>query len=240
MNIYPAIDLWNGRCVRLYKGDFSEQSQYGDPLEKVLEYKQAGAKYLHIIDLEGAKSGTRSQAKLVEELIKASDLKVQVGGGIRSEQDALSYLERGVDRIILGSIAVKDPEKSKEIIEKLGRNRITIALDFHETAEGYFVSTDGWQSQSKCRVEDLLRFYQEAGANQFLCTDIGRDGTLTGANWTFYQKMSEQFPGLNILVSGGVQSLSDVNQGKSMGAYGMILGKALYEQRFSLKEALSC
>ena len=167
MKIYPAIDLWNGRCVRLFKGDFAAQNEYGDPIERVLEYKQAGAEYLHIIDLEGAKSGSRSQASLVERMIQTSDLKAQVGGGIRCEQDALSYLERGVDRVILGSIAVKQPEKTKDMILRLGGERVTIALDFHETEDGYVVSTDGWQSQSQSKVEDLINFYQDLGATQF-------------------------------------------------------------------------
>ncbi|MFK7827591.1 MAG: 1-(5-phosphoribosyl)-5-[(5-phosphoribosylamino)methylideneamino]imidazole-4-carboxamide isomerase [Oligoflexales bacterium] len=240
MKIYPAIDLWKGRCVRLYKGDFNEQKEYGDPLEKAIEYRQAGAEYLHIIDLEGAKSGTRRQAELIEKIVHVSGLKVQVGGGIRNEQDALSYLDRGADRIILGSMAVKEPTKCKAIIERLGFEQVTIALDFRETDEGYCVSTDGWQSQSQSKVEDLIKFYQELGDCQFLCTDIGKDGTMAGANWNFYQKMLAYFPGLNILVSGGVQSLTDVSKGKGIGAFGMILGKAIYEQRFSLKEALAC
>ena len=240
MKIYPAIDLWNGRCVRLYKGDFKEQKEYGDPLEKAVEYRQAGAEYLHIIDLEGAKSGTRTQAKLVEEIVGVSSLKVQVGGGIRSEQDALSYLNRGVDRIILGSLAAKSPSMCKEIIERLGSEKVTIALDFREVDGGYFVSTDGWQSQSQSRVEDLIGFYEELGNCQFLCTDIGKDGTLAGANWRFYRDMLAQFPKLNMIVSGGVQSLADISKGKGIGASGMILGKAIYEQRFSLKEALAC
>ncbi|MDA7742321.1 1-(5-phosphoribosyl)-5-[(5-phosphoribosylamino)methylideneamino]imidazole-4-carboxamide isomerase [Francisellaceae bacterium] len=241
MNIIPAIDLINGKCVRLEKGDFDSVKEYaGSALEVAQSYEAAGAEYLHIVDLDGAKNKALSQSNLIGDICRATKLIVQVGGGVRSLKDVEYLLELGVNRIVIGSLAVKNNAVTKAIISKYGADNIVLALDVNIDAQGApNIATDGWQTGGDVTLWDAVAIYQDYGLKHVLCTDIVRDGMLEGPSLNLYAECIKKFPSIQWQASGGVSVLGDLNELLKIGASGVIIGKALYEERFRLSEALN-
>ena len=237
--IYPAIDIRDGKCVRLIQGDYNQETIYGDsPLEMARSFVKAGAKWIHMVDLDGAKAKKRINHEVVVQTAKELGVNVQIGGGIRTEEDIRYYLENGVTRVILGSVAVRDPLWTKEMLSKYGGDKIVIGLDAKEG----MVQTNGWLEASDIRAEDLGRELATYGAKYFIYTDISRDGMLNGPN-------VEEIVGLalatgrEVIASGGVSNVADVEALRawnSAGVAGVIIGKALYTNQFTLEEVLAC
>lgn len=242
MKIYPAIDLIEGQVVRLTQGCFDQQTTYGDdPVAVAKTYKEQGAEYLHVVDLDGAKGDKPRQTNLIKKIALESGLKLQVGGGIRTLKDAQELVDVGVDRIILGSIAVKDVDTTLSILEGLGGERITLGLDVMLNSNLVpMVATSGWQEVSDVSADKLLKLYTQFPSVSVLCTDIGKDGTLEGPNFDLYGSLMKNWPEISFLASGGVARKSDISRLKEMEMGGVIIGKALYEGRFSLEEVLTC
>jgi phosphoribosylformimino-5-aminoimidazole carboxamide ribotide isomerase len=233
LTIYPAIDMKGGKCVRLLQGDYDKETIYGDsPFEMAKQFASDGAEWIHMVDLDGAKDGKRVNDQFVIQAAKELKVNIQIGGGIRSEADILHYLENGVTRVIIGSIAVSNPEFAIEMIRKYG-SQIAVGID----AKNGFVATHGWLDTSKVRAIDLGKRFADAGAETFIFTDIATDGTLTGPNIAAVCEMAE-ITGKYVIASGGVSSLEDLKALNEKGIQGAIVGKALYENRFTLKEAL--
>jgi phosphoribosylformimino-5-aminoimidazole carboxamide ribotide isomerase len=239
MKIYPAIDLMNGFCVRLNEGDFNARTNYSaDPEEVAQAYKASGAEWLHLIDLDGARDPLKRQKSLITSLARNAGLKIQTGGGIRSKFDVEELLALGASRVIIGSLCVTAPQEAMTILKKHGPEKIVLAFDVRGDFEnGFFVATTGWKETSSVRVEDLLKKYAGA-AKHIICTDISRDGTLTGPNAALYKRLAELAPDMQFQASGGVAQLSDIDDLKNSSAAGVIIGKALYEKKFTLDEAL--
>jgi phosphoribosylformimino-5-aminoimidazole carboxamide ribotide isomerase len=231
--IYPAIDMRGGNCVRLLQGDYNKETVYGDsPFDMARQFASVGAQWIHMVDLDGAKDGKRVNDRFVIQAAKELNVNVQIGGGIRTEADILHYLENGIDRVIIGSIAVSNPEFAIEMIKKYGP-KIAVGID----AKDGFVATHGWLDTSKVRAVELGKRFADAGAETFIFTDIATDGTLSGPNIAAVCEMAEA-TGKNVIASGGVSSLADLKAIAAKGISGAIVGKALYENRFTLKEAL--
>lgn len=234
LTIYPAIDMRGGNCVRLLQGDYDKETIYGDsPFDMAKRFAADGASFLHMVDLDGAKDGKRVNDSFVIEAAKQLKVKVQIGGGIRSEADILHYLENGITRVIIGSIAVSNPQFAIEMIQKY-REKIVVGID----AKNGYVATHGWLTTSEVRAVDLSKRFADAGADTFIFTDIATDGTLAGPNIAAVCEMAE-VTGKNVIASGGVSSLADLRALNAEGVKGAIVGKALYEKRFTLKEALA-
>jgi len=242
MIIYPAIDLRSGRVVRLNEGRFDQETAYGDnPLAVARGFAAAGALWLHLVDLDGAKDPARRQTALVEKLAHESGLLVQTGGGIRDESQVEALLKAGAQRVIIGSLAVKNPGLVRGWLKHFGAGRIVLAPDVRLEADGTArVAAAGWQESTRLTLDDFLADYLAAGLVHVLCTDISRDGRLTGPNAPLYRRLVEGFPALQIQASGGVSSLDDLRELQAAGAAGAIVGRALYENKFTLAEALAC
>ncbi|CRK81463.1 1-(5-phosphoribosyl)-5-[(5-phosphoribosylamino)methylideneamino]imidazole-4-carboxamide isomerase [Neobacillus massiliamazoniensis] len=231
--IYPAIDMRGGNCVRLLQGDYAQETIYShSPFDMASSFAAQGAEWIHMVDLDGAKDGKRINDRFVMEAAKKLPVKVQIGGGIRSEEDIVHYLEGGVDRVIIGSIAVSNPNFAMEMIRKYG-TQIAIGID----AKNGYVATHGWMETSTIKAVELGKRFAEAGAHNFIFTDIATDGTLSGPNIEAVCELAE-VTGKTVIASGGVSSLEDLQALASKGVRGAIVGKALYENRFTLKEAL--
>ncbi len=242
MKIYPAIDLMDGKVVRLAQGRFDQKTTYTQaPLEAAQAFVQEGATYLHVVDLDGARQGQPMQLELLRSLAAEVPLKLQVGGGVRSTDHVQALIDAGVDRVIIGSLAIQDPKLSKRIFESFGGEHITLGLDVMLDANGEaMVATHGWQQVSSVSAHEVLDRFLSIGLSQVLCTDISRDGMMGGPNFALYKKLQAQYPHLCILASGGMHKVSDIKQLKSDRIGGAIIGKALYEGTIQLKEALSC
>lgn len=234
--IYPAIDMRGGKCVRLLQGDYDQETIYGDsPFQMASQFASEGAEWIHMVDLDGARDGKRINDEFVIKAARELDAKVQIGGGIRTEADILHYLEQGVARVILGSIAVSNPEFAKEMVRKYAGN-IAIGLD----AKNGLVATHGWLTTSDVSAIELGKTFADAGAETFIFTDIATDGTLAGPNLEATRQLAIE-TGKNVIASGGVSSLADLVALKELsadGVSGAIVGKAIYEGRFSVKSAL--
>lgn len=236
MKIYPAIDILNGNVVRLLKGDFEKKTIYStDPLTVAKEFQRAELEYLHIVDLNGA-NGDQRQTKLIKEITKKTALKVQVGGGVRNAQDVFELLSAGADRVVLGTLAVNDPEKSYSIISEVGASKITLAFDVVYRNGQYYPAVSGWKKSSNTTLEQILQLYEQFGDLQFLITDISKDGTLKGPNFSLYKAMTQDYGRLKILVSGGVSQIEDLEKARTIGAAGVIVGKAFYEKKLTLEQ----
>jgi phosphoribosylformimino-5-aminoimidazole carboxamide ribotide isomerase len=234
LTIYPAIDMRGGNCVRLLQGDYDKETIYGDsPFDMARAFAADGAEWIHMVDLDGAKDGKRINDRFVIEAAKQLKVKVQIGGGIRTEADILHYLENGITRVIIGSIAVSNPEFAIEMIKKYGE-QIVVGID----AKNGYVATHGWLTTSEVKAVDLSTRFADAGAGTFIFTDIATDGTLSGPNIAAVCEMAE-VTGKTVIASGGVSSLADLRALNAEGVKGAIVGKALYENRFTLKEALA-
>jgi phosphoribosylformimino-5-aminoimidazole carboxamide ribotide isomerase len=239
MEIYPAIDLMDGRCVRLSEGDYKSRTDYNvAPLDMAASYKAAGARWLHVVDLDGAKDPAKRQKKMIAALAEKSALKIQTGGGVRSAADVDELLELGAKRVIIGSLCIKDPAMVMAILDKHGPEKIVLALDVRGDFEkGFFVATAGWQDVSSSKIDDVINRYK-GKARHILCTDISKDGKLKGPNVALYKYLCEKHPDMQFQASGGVSTLADLDELKASGATGAIIGKALYENKFTLDEAL--
>ena len=242
MIIYPAIDLRGGRVVRLTEGKFDQEKSYGhDPLAVARGFKAAGATWLHVVDLDGAKDPAKRQTPLVEKLAQESGLRVQTGGGIRDEAQVAALLKAGVRRVIVGSLAVRSPDLVRGWFKKFGPESIILSPDVRLDASGVpRIAAAGWQETTGVALDDFLHDYLPSGLTHILCTDISRDGKLTGPNAALYSQLMEKFPALQLQASGGVSSLDDLRALKQTGSAGAIVGRALYEKKFTLQEALAC
>lgn len=234
LEIFPAIDLQNGQAVRLYKGDMQNATIYGDPCAFAREFEQAGAKWIHIVDLDGALSGRSENLAAIESIRKSTQLRIQLGGGIRDEESIKRYLDLGIDRVILGSLAAHSPELARSLAE---RYPIAVGIDAREGK----VATNGWVESSSVDALDLARFYAGSKVQTLICTDIGRDGALSGVNVGFSVAMG-QASGLPIIASGGLKDAQDIAQlARAFREHsvqgGVIIGKALYEKKIDLQEA---
>jgi phosphoribosylformimino-5-aminoimidazole carboxamide ribotide isomerase len=242
MIIYPAIDLRGGRVVRLTEGKFDQEKSYGnDPLAVAKEFAAAGATWLHVVDLDGAKDPAKRQTALVETLARGSGLRMQTGGGIRDESQIAALLAAGAQRVIVGSVAVKQPALVREWLQKFGAEKIILSPDVRLDADGTpRIAAAGWQESTGVALDQFLADFVAAGLVHILCTDISRDGKLTGPNTALYASLVKKFPTLQIQASGGVSSLDDLRGLKPTGAAGVIVGRALYEKKFTLQQALAC
>lgn len=231
MEILPAIDLKNGFAVRLKKGEMNSAKIYSDkPWELAEKFSDLGAKWLHIVDLDGAFAGEAKNAKTIEKIVKSTNLKIEVGGGIRDEERIKFYKNSGVSRFILGSAALKNPEFVKQMAKKY---KIAVGID----AKNGFVATEGWAEVSNIKACELAKIYADAGVEAIICTDISKDGMLSGVNVKFSEEIAKS-SGIKTIASGGVKDLSDIKALKQSGKiYGVIVGKAYYEGSIDLKEA---
>lgn len=233
MNLFPAIDLIEGCAVRLVKGDYAQKTVYSnDPAEVARSFAQAGAKYLHVVDLEGAKDGGTPNLATIQAIVEKGGLLVEVGGGIRSEEVIKKYLDAGVFRVILGTAAVQDPDFLRDMVRKYGE-KIAVGVDIKDG----MVAIKGWTEVSAESCFDFCEKLQKIGVKTIICTDISKDGLLSGTNLELYKELSEKFS-VDIVASGGVTTLDDVKKLAEMGLYGAILGKALYTGNIDLKAAV--
>ena len=240
--IIPAIDLIDGSVVRLYQGDYAQKTEYQfNPIDVVNDYADQGANWLHIVDLTGAKDTSKRQLSLISDMVATKRMQFQAGGGIRDESDVAQLLEIGVKRVVIGSLAVKQPELVKSWIQTYGSEAVVLALDVNIDPQGNkMIATHGWQENSGVALEGLLEDMMSVGAKHVLCTDISRDGTLQGANAELYSEMTEHFPTVQWQASGGIGSLADIEALKPTHVSGVILGRALLEGKFTVKEAIQC
>ncbi len=236
MVILPAIDIINGQCVRLNKGDYATAKKVADSyLETALSFEKAGAEWIHMVDLDGAKVGKPVNAKIYNDVAEKTRLKVEVGGGIRNIETISEYLDMGISRVILGSAALKNPALVKEAVAKFGSEKIVVGID----AKNGFVATEGWLETSDVNYIDLADKMIEYGIKYFIFTDISKDGMLSGVNAEQLQELYEATKGrANIVASGGVHTIEDIRICKKMGLYGTICGKSLYSGTLDLAEAV--
>ena len=233
MEIFPAIDIIGGEAVRLVKGNYDQKTVYNKrPEETAKAFADAGANYIHVVDLDGAKSGDTPNIETIKNIVNVSGLKVEVGGGIRSEEVIKKYLDAGVFRVILGTVAVENPAFVKEMVDKYGE-KIAVGVDIKDGN----VAIKGWTEVSSETCLDFCKKMESMKVKTIICTDISKDGLLSGTNMELYQKLSRELS-LQIVASGGVTTLDDVKQLKEMNLYGTIMGKALYTGNIDLKEAL--
>lgn len=240
--LIPAIDLLEGKVVRLLKGDYEKAQFYHvDALKKLKEYEESGAKWLHIVDLSGAKNPHQRQIALINELCAHLFVNLQVGGGVRNEDEIKALVKAGVKRVVIGSLAVKDPDLVASFLKEFSPDNLTIALDVLPNADksDYFIATDAWQEKSDKSLLSVLDFYANLGARNFLCTDISKDGTMSGANLELYSLINRIFPELDTQASGGVSNLADLQNLNGV-VSGIIVGKALLDGVFSVKEGIKC
>ena len=241
MIIYPAIDLRGGRVVRLSEGNFNAETVYGtDPLAVARDFAAAGAAWLHVVDLDGARDPAKRQTGLVQVLARESGLKVQTGGGIRAAAQVEALLAAGASRVIVGSLAVREPALVRDWFKRFGAGKIVLAFDVRLDAAGTpLVALSGWQASSGKELAAVLTEFLSAGLVHVLCTDISRDGLLQGPNFALYADLQARFPALQVQASGGVASLDDLRRLRALGSAGAITGRALYEKKFTLQEALA-
>lgn len=234
MYLFPAIDLIGGQAVRLVKGDYSQKTVYSNsPTEVAKSFYEAGAEYLHVVDLDGAKSGNTDNISVIADIIKESGLKVEVGGGIRSEEVIKKYIDAGVYRVILGTVAVTDPDFCREMTKKYG-DKIAVGVDIKD---GY-VAIKGWTETAEKTCFEFCKELEKMGVKTVICTDISKDGLLSGTNLELYKELQGKF-NIDFTASGGVSTLDDVKALMEIGVYGAILGKALYTGNIDLKEAIT-
>ena len=233
MLIFPAIDLYNGCAVRLFKGDYDNMTIYSDnPLEIAKDFEKAGAEYIHMVDLEGAKNGTTPNIQVVEQIVNNTKLKVEIGGGIRSMEIVEKYREIGVSRVILGTAAVEDEAFLKDAIAKYG-DFIAVGADIKDG----FVAIKGWIEKSNITCRDFFKYLGGLGVKTVICTDVSKDGAMQGTNRQLYCELSREFS-MDIVASGGVSSMEDIIALRSLDLYAAIVGKAYYLGAIDLKTAI--
>ncbi len=239
--VYPAIDVRAGAVVRLERGDYDRETRYGDdPLAQARAYRQSGANWLHLVDLDAARAGGYTLSALLSRIVAETGLRVQTGGGVRTREDVAALLGQGAARVVVGSLAVREPDRVGDWLREFGPDRLTVALDTRRDAAGEWrLPVRGWTESGGERLFDLLAGYRAAGLRHLLCTDIDRDGMLSGPNVDLYRTVLERAPEACLQASGGVRSVADVAAVAAAGCSGAVLGRALLEGRFQLAEALA-
>ena len=240
--VYPAIDVREGRVVRLRQGDYGQETRYADdPLVLAQRYAESGAEWLHLVDLDAARLGGYSLQPLLQSIKQRTGLKVQTGGGVRRLQDARNVLAAGADRVVIGSLSVTSPEQVMSVIDEVGAERVTVALDTRQEETGrWMLPLHGWTAGSGVGLVELLAEYRQSALSHVLCTDIGRDGMLAGPNIALYRALRLLAPRLRIQASGGVRHRADVQAVRDAELNGIVLGKALLEGLLKVDEALAC
>lgn len=249
--IIPAIDLIEGSVVRLYQGDYEQKTEYKiDPIELVEDYASQGASWLHIVDLTGAKDTSKRQLSLIKKMVDTGKMKFQTGGGIRSEDDVKHLLDVGISRVVIGSLAAKEPELVKSWMVKYGPESVVLALDININDQGQkMIATHGWQEDSGVELEALVEDFLTVGLKHVLCTDISKDGTLQGPNQSLYEELSDKYPQISWQASGGISCIDDIVKLKpvltqsgldNVTPSGVILGRSLLEGKFTVADAIKC
>ncbi len=233
MKVIPAIDIINGKCVRLTQGDYGKMKVYReDPVEVAKEFENADLEYLHLVDLDGAKKGRVTNWKIIESIQAETALKVDFGGGVKTEAEVEELLDLGIERINIGSLAVKDPELFRTFLKKYGTDNFILSADVRNEQ----VQMAGWTETSGTSIFDLATSFEKNGLQFLTCTDISADGMLNGPNFGLYKKLRSKFPNLNIIASGGISSIEDLEELKYQKVYAIIVGKAIYENKIKLSE----
>jgi len=233
MFIIPAIDIFDGQCVRLVEGNFSRLKSYSaDPEVMARQFLKAGMRHLHVVDLEGAKEGKVINWSAIDRILSVKGMEVQVGGGVRTENDVEMLLAAGVAFVTIGSVAVRTPELFEEWAKKFGAEKFCVALDVRDGQ----LAVGGWQQSDELTLPDAVQRIRKCGITRFLSTDIRRDGTLAGPNLELYSMLVHEYPDAQWLASGGVRSIEDLSALKNTGVAGVIIGKAIYEGTLQLKE----
>ena len=238
--LYPAIDVRDGRVVRLQQGDYARETRYADdPFELASRYAAQGATWLHLVDLDAARDGGYAQGDLLARLKAATSLKVQTGGGIRDEAGVEALFAAGVDRVVVGSLAIREPARVKAWLARYGVERITLALDASRNPDGeWLLPSHGWTQASGASLFALMDEYLDAGARHVLCTDIARDGMLGGPALALYGDLLRRAPQVHLQASGGIRDIADIRAAAALGCTGVMLGKALLDGRFTLTDAM--
>ncbi|MCS6795318.1 MAG: 1-(5-phosphoribosyl)-5-[(5-phosphoribosylamino)methylideneamino]imidazole-4-carboxamide isomerase [Raineya sp.] len=233
MRIIPAIDIIEGKCVRLTQGDYSQKKIYNEnPLEIAKMFENEGFRYLHLVDLDGAKAKKVINLKVLEEIASKTSLQIDFGGGVQTDEDLQKVFEAGAKQVTAGSIAVRNPAKVLEWLGKYGAERIILGADVRNEC----IAMNGWQETSTQDIWEFLDFYQKQGIQYVICTDVSKDGLLQGTAIELYEKILQKFPQLKLIASGGVSNLQDIEILQKIGLEGVIIGKAIYEKRISLQE----
>ena len=237
MRIIPAIDIIEGKCVRLTKGDYNTKKIYNeDPLEVAKEFEAAGIQYLHIVDLDGAKANKIINHKTLEQIASKTNLKIDFGGGLKSDKDLEIAFNSGANQITGGSIAVKNPIIFESWIAKFGAEKIILGADFYPDTKGGKIATNGWQEKSELVLIPFIQSYQKKGIHYLICTDISKDGMLQGPSFDIYSEILSETTNLKLIASGGISTFDEIPKLASIGCEGVIIGKAIYENKISLKQ----
>ncbi len=237
MRIIPAIDIIEGKCVRLTKGDYNTKKIYNeDPLEVAKEFEAAGIQYLHIVDLDGAKANKIINHKTLEQIASKTNLKIDFGGGLKSDKDLEIAFNSGANQITGGSIAVKNPIIFESWIAKFGAEKIILGADFYPDTKGGKIATNGWQEKSELVLIPFIQSYQKKGIHYLICTDISKDGMLQGPSFDIYSEILSKTTNLKLIASGGISTFDEIPKLASIGCEGVIIGKAIYENKISLKQ----
>jgi phosphoribosylformimino-5-aminoimidazole carboxamide ribotide isomerase len=239
---YPAIDVRDGRVVRLQQGDYDRETRYADdPFAVAMRYADAGARWLHLVDLDAARAGGYTLAPLLRRIADDGRLQVQTGGGVRDEAAVSMMLEQGASRLVIGSLAVRDPVLVERWLQHYGAERITIALDTRQDdAGGWQLPVHGWTERAELDLDACLRRYRDAGAQHLLCTDIARDGMMRGPNLELYRMIVARGEGFQLQASGGVRDVADIVATRDAGCAGAVLGRSLLEGGMTIEDALTC
>lgn len=233
MKIIAAIDIMEGKCVRLTQGNFGKMKVYvEDPVDMARRFEDANLEHIHIVDLEGAQKGAVTNWKTIEDIRANTALRIDFGGGVKTTEDVEALLDLNIDRINVGSVAVKEPEKFRGWIEQFGYDNFILSTD----VKGNEIKVNGWQDKSGVTIYDIIQQYEPTGIQHVTCTDISADGMLGGPNFALYKKLLSRFPKMKFTASGGVSSMEDLEKLKYIGVYGVIIGKAIYEGKLSLEQ----
>jgi phosphoribosylformimino-5-aminoimidazole carboxamide ribotide isomerase len=233
MKIIAAIDIMEGKCVRLTQGNFGSVKVYDeDPVDMAKKFEDADLENIHVVDLEGAQTGAVVNWQTLEDIRANTALRIDFGGGVKTTEDVEALLDLNIDRINVGSVAVREPEKFKEWVERFGADNFILSTD----VKGNEIKVNGWQDKTGITIYDIIQQYEPSGIKHITCTDISADGMLKGPNFALYKKLLKRFPDLKFTASGGVSSMEDLDSLKYIGVYGVIIGKAIYEGRISLEQ----
>lgn len=235
MQLYPAIDIKNGKCVRLYQGQFDQETVYSEhPYEVALKWKELGASYIHVVDLDGALDGQWINQDAIQKIIDVVDVPIQTGGGVRTLEDIQMRLDMGIERVIIGTMAIQNPDFVKQAIQRFGSSHIAVGID----AKNGKVATHGWETVSNIDAIDFAKTMKSMGVNVIIYTDISKDGTMMGPNIQQTHALIKE-TGMDIIASGGVSKMQDLEQTQAIGVEGTIIGKALYLNAIALDEAIT-
>ncbi len=241
MLVIPAIDLYAGEAVRLYQGDFEQVSSYGNPLDWLAKFSGFSLPWLHLVDLQGARDPAQRQWELIEKLCSKTQMKIQCGGGIRSLKDCRDLVQKGVERVLVGSLSAREPQKVSTWVSQLGTGRLSLALDLiWDRKQEPQIRTGGWKESSPNSLESVVSCFENHEDLWILCTDISRDGTLKGPALDLYSLLQKRYPQFNWIASGGIRSKEDLEAVSEIGCTGAVLGKALFENRIDLSEVNLC